>query len=167
MDDSNNENQTIKLNEDYLNQEYEELLLNLKIISLLGEREKIYTNNNVIYTQNDKSIFPESLIRWWNNEDRISNVDRIQDLVNSIGKIITDHNFINSSYKHRFHNELNNSLKGLRSLKKTYRTDTVVLAKIETITDIIVELIKEIGNKIDLNTLFNYESNESNNLDTS
>ena len=161
MNGVDSETQVTKLNEEYLNHEYEELLLNLKIISLLGEREKIYTNNNVIYTQNEKSLLPESLRRWWNNEDRISNADRIQDLINSIGKIITDSNFINSSYKHRFHNELNNSLKGLRSLKKTYRTDTVVLAKIETITDIIVDLIKEIVNKIDTNAIYNYESGGS------
>ena len=65
MSEIDNETVTTKLNEEYLNHEYEELLLNLKIISLLGEREKIYTNNNVIYTQNDKSLLPESLIRWW------------------------------------------------------------------------------------------------------
>jgi hypothetical protein len=136
---------------DYLNTNYENLLLNLKIISLLGEKEKIFTNTDTISTQNDKSYIPEFISRWWNAENRLSNIDRIQDIVNSVGKLTMEDSFVNTGYINRFFNELTNSLKGLHSLKKTYRTDTVVLAKIETTFDIIKELIKEIKLKIDEN----------------
>ena len=134
--------------EEYLNQEYENILLNLKIISLLGENEKIYTNADIISTQNDKSLIPESFMRWWTSENRVSNIDRIQDIINNAGKIINENKIETPEYTRRFFNELNNSLKGLRSLKKTYRADTVALAKIETVIDIIKGLIKEVSTKI-------------------
>lgn len=141
------------INDEYLNQNYETILLNLKIVSLLGENEKIYTNSDVISTQNDKSFIPESIIRWWTSENRVANIDRIQDIVNNAGKIINENKIETPEYTKRFYNELSNSLKGLRSLKKTYRADTVALAKIETTVDIIKGLIKEIEPKINSNNL--------------
>ena len=71
---------------------------------------------------------PEFLQRWWEGSTRDSDFGRILDVYNTALS-----NVDKPPCQMRVH--LQNSIRGLESLKKTYEDDTTMLARLDTLLD--------------------------------
>ena len=124
------------------------LLLNLKILSHLGEFEKLkidqkVNNNNSIdhvYTISTNNYF-QCIQRWWHQQSR---EDTIKHLFNLIAEVkintksannIKDDNFEQQKILYQLEKELSGSMNGLQSLKITYKDDKKMVAQLDLIIE--------------------------------
>ena len=107
----------------------EDLLVNLRVISVLEPYQRLHTRQRHfrVYQNN---FLPEWVARWFDGATRRSDFGRIRDVYIAALENI-DHPGMRE--------QLQNSMKGLESLKKTYELDVTYLARVETLMDTITQ----------------------------
>lgn len=125
--------------------------LNLNILSQLEEHDKLgLTNiNNNIKLIVDKSSYISSVSRYYNGYNRISVIDYLKDFTNRLEKYIEL--LVKGNLNH--YNEtiipiIENSIKGLENLKKTYSNDSNMISEISLIVIKFNNFINELNNLI-------------------
>lgn len=115
------------------NQELSMILLNLKVVSMLRPYERLSTVRNKIIV--DKPSFLQGIKRWLRGEDRMFNMDVLDQLIRK--SIIY---LIGSSVpqtQKRLLDALLAAKSGLVHLKTTYEQDSFAIAQIEVLLDLI------------------------------
>lgn len=121
--------------------EYDEVLVNLKLIGQIKEDEKLRIHNN---TLDIDTRYGQSFMRWCSSDGRYVTVEFISSLIQSayryssklLDEILTETD--NRDFNHKLNNltaDLNSCLNGLEKLKITYRNDHVFRSKLEVIID--------------------------------
>ncbi len=105
----------------------EDILVNLRVISGLEPYQRLHTRQ-VHFRIYEHKILPEWLVRWIDGATRRSDFGRIRDVY-----ITANENLDFPGMRE----QLANSRQGLESLKKTYENDKTMLARIDTLIDMI------------------------------
>ena len=111
----------------------EDTLVNLRVLAKLQPFQRLNTRRALFQITNKQRFVPEWLQRWWEGSSRESDFGRIRDVYTSA----FDH--MNNSM--RMH--LLESMKGLRSLKKTYENDQTMLARLDTLMESVETICNE------------------------
>ena len=111
----------------------ENVIVNLKVLSSLQPYQKLNTKSKH-FTITVTRYIPEFLLRWYFSSSRDSDYNRIADLYDSAFTILSDNQNIC--------NDLENSLNGLKNLKKTYEPDVTFAARMDYLTDTVVQRLK-------------------------
>lgn len=85
-------------NEIFKNLSVDQVIINLKIISLLRKNDKLCINNESL--EIDQSYFFQALRRWYNDNNRSKTVFYIEEIINRTFDII-DNIYDNESYKNK------------------------------------------------------------------
>jgi uncharacterized protein (UPF0305 family) len=125
--------------------------LNLNILSQLEEHDKLgLTNiNNNIKLIVDKSSYISSVSRYYNGYNRISVIDYLKDFTNRLEKyieLLVKGNL--NDYNETIIPIIENSIKGLENLKKTYSNDSNMVSEISLIVIKFNNFINELNNLI-------------------
>ena len=122
------------------------LLINLKMIGLLEQNDKIAIDNELIVIDHT-SLF-QGIKRWWFESNRMKGIVFIENLINTIDtiykKLIKKDTVENNKLINTIQLYLNNSIDGLTNMKLTYKNDTEYTTKID---GIIFNIRKIIGIK--------------------
>jgi hypothetical protein len=123
--------------------------LNLNILSQLEEHDKLgLTNiNNNIKLIVDKSSYISSVSRYYNGYNRISVIDYLKDFTNRLEKyieLLVKGNL--DDYNETIIPIIENSIKGLENLKKTYINDSNMVSEISLIVIKFNNFINQLNN---------------------
>lgn len=105
----------------------EDLLVNLRVIAVLQPYQRLHTRQ-VHFRIYEHRYLPEWFARWLDGATRRSDFGRIRDVYTQALENL-DHPGMSE--------QLQNSMKGLISLKKTYENDQTMLARIDTLIETI------------------------------
>ena len=132
----------------------EEILVELKVISKINENQKISTVNNSTISIEKDDIFQGSRRYIW-SDSREKTVNTIENIVDRAIEYSTT--CINSSYLNIYNlttspsdhekeshfreyskiknltNEINNTIKGITNLQKTYKNDAIISSQLDVI----------------------------------
>ena len=111
----------------------ENVTVNLKVLSSLQPNQKLNTKSKH-FTITVTRYIPEFLLRWYFSSSRDSDYNRIADLYESAFNILSDNPTIS--------NDLENSLNGLKNLKKTYEPDVTFAARMDYLSDTVIQRLK-------------------------
>lgn len=107
--------------------EYDEVVVNLKVIAAIAVNTKLYTKGAYLNIEQHMFI-PESLRRWYRQDSRDESIKRID---RTITKAI--------SYLQKEKNTMSQYLKeaktGILNMKETYSTCIQTVARLDTIID--------------------------------
>lgn len=122
---------------------YKETITRLKFISKIQEGEKINTKHYLAIVNND---WLNSVLRtFYNFESRNHTVQFVNDTINTAFQLldqmkvslkiedkinIDEMNIMTNMFK-----DLTNSIVGIHNLKKTYKTDKIIVCQLETIIE--------------------------------
>ena len=101
--------------------------MNLRVISVLEPYQRLHTRQRHFRVY-ENNFLPEWVARWFDGATRRSDFGRIRDVYTAALENI-EHPGMRE--------QIQNSIKGLESLKKTYETDMTYLARVETLLDAI------------------------------
>ena len=123
--------------------------LNLNILSQLEENDKLglTTINNNIKLIVDKSSYISSVTRYYNGYNRISVIDYLKDFTNRLEKyveLLVKGNL--DDYNETIIPIIENSIKGLENLKKTYINDSNMVSEISLIVIKFNNFINQLNN---------------------
>ena len=110
-----------------MNDDEEIVWVNLKILAQLKPFEKLGTRRTH-FEINPSTTIPEALYRWWNGANRESDFNRIKDLYKEAEKL-------KSKDIDRMREHIQNSVRGLQALQKTYENDITMKARIDFLID--------------------------------
>lgn len=142
---------------------FDHIFLNLKIIQSINIEDKLSIDENNIHI--DQNCYIQGIIRWWYESSRdksFIHVEKIilklldihQDLVKQLGYTISTRSKVSTNISKRkrhkmnkyitsIRNELDNTVRGLLNLKKTYNEDSEYKSK----TDNLIVKIRNISSK--------------------
>jgi len=103
----------------------EDVLINLRVISVLEPYQRLHTRQRHFRVYENRYL-PEFFFRWIEGSSRRSDFGRIRD-VYTAALANVDHPGMRA--------QVQNSMKGLDALKKTYETDQTYLARVETLIE--------------------------------
>lgn len=110
--------------------------VNLKVLSKLEPFQKLNTRRTHFQLQSSTNVYlPEFVLRWWIGSNRESDFNRLKELYIAAEKILQ------TNEKERMIEHLQESIKGLQSLQKTYETDATTKAKIDWLVDSVNQTI--------------------------
>ena len=132
---------------------YEELLSNLKVISMIPENGKLCIRNGHLSIEkiapNMITWMHVTLKRWWYQDSRQSIIVLLTNVVHrSEGfckSLMTNMSSENHWLLKQFSTEFENSLSGIKFLIKTYDDDAGIKARLSVLSDQITECIKNIN----------------------
>lgn len=105
----------------------EDILINLRVLACLEPYQRVHTRQ-VHFRIYEHRFLPEWVARWLDGATRRSDFGRIRDVyLTAIENL--DHPGLAE--------QLQQSRKGLESLKKTYENDQTMLARIDTLIDMV------------------------------
>ena len=108
----------------------EATFVNLKILSQLKPFERVNTRRELFTIQSSMRFLPNWFARWLDGSNRESDYGRIRDLYQTCEAHLEEHPDDDNMKRH-----IENSLKGLRALKKTYEYDITHQARIDTLIE--------------------------------
>lgn len=113
----------------------ENMLINLKVLQSLNTNVRLDTTETLFRIHSAGAWVPTFLRRWWAQQNRLTDITRIQTLYQKAIKHVNE--------KHtdatRIKKYLDESKNGLTNLKTTYRNDPTVMALIDVILDSVDE----------------------------
>lgn len=110
--------------------------VNLKVLAKLEPFQKLNTRRTHFQLQASTNVYlPEFVLRWWIGSNRESDFNRLKELYIAAEKILQ------TNEKDRMIEHLQESIKGLQSLQKTYETDATTKAKIDWLVDSVNQTI--------------------------
>ena len=116
--------------------EYDEIKINLNILSKLEINQKLITRDTYLNIETN-SLIPEWFRRWNRQENRNETLRKINIIINESSKHINEKN--NEELKEY----LKSSIKGLNNLKETYSTCNQTTSRIEIIINTINNILSD------------------------
>jgi hypothetical protein len=108
--------------------EYDEVVVNLKVIASIAVNTKLYTKGAYLNIE-QSSIVPESVRRWYRQDSRDESIKRIdRTIIKAIAYISKDKERIMYQY-------LTDAKIGILNMKETYSTCIQTMARLDTILD--------------------------------
>ena len=112
------------------------ILINLKVIALLEENQKISINGNLI--EIDYNTLFQGIRRWWYESNREKGIIFIDTLINNVDsdykQLIKKKNTVsNNKLINTIQLYLRNCVDGLKNMKDTYKDDTENINKLDDI----------------------------------
>lgn len=133
----NNSNIDIESNEfDILN--YDDVILNLKILSKIKEKEKLIISNKLF---NIDKRYGQFIVRYLYDDNRQDTLKHLNLILLHAFKILDDSNY-NNDKKISLIEDLKKGISGLSCLKFTYKDDEVLCSQFDLLIDKIKEVIK-------------------------
>ena len=111
--------------------EFENMLINLKVLQSLNTNVRLDTTETLFKIHSAGAWVPTFLRRWWAQQNRLTDITRIQTLYQMATRLVLEHH----PQSERIKKYLNDSKQGLTNLKTTYRNDPTVMALIDVILD--------------------------------
>ena len=111
--------------------EFENMLINLKVLQSLNTNVRLDTTETLFKIHSAGAWVPTFLRRWWAQQNRLTDITRIQTLYQMATRWVLEHH----PQSERIKKYLNDSKQGLTNLKTTYRNDPTVMALIDVILD--------------------------------
>ena len=112
---------------------YETTLINLRILRSIEPGYRLDTTHRLFRVHQRRSQFvPVWLQRWWQQQDRQSDISRIQETYHQAIQCIQTCDPIGQK---RMSEYIRNSVGGLKNLQTTYRLDLTMMALIDVILD--------------------------------
>ena len=137
----NNSNVDIETNEfDILN--YDDVVLNLKILSKIKEKEKLIISNKLF---NIDKRYVQSVCRFVTDDNRQDMLKHLNLILLHSFKILED-NKIKTENVNSLIEDLKKSISGLSCLKFTYKDDEVLCSQLDLLIDKIKEKITSSDN---------------------
>ncbi len=143
------------------------LLLDLEIINQINDTNKLSVNLTPGHKQLsvDSYYYFSSIVRWYYSLNRYDSIDYLEELAEKINKsaiIIIEGNHCDIGLTLK--KSISNSLSGLEKLKKTYQTDSIIVARLILIINKFNNTINilenlPIDNNISLSMITNIENN--------
>ena len=134
----NNSNIDINTNEfDILN--YDDVILNLKILSKIKEKEKLIISNKLF---NIDKRYGQFIVRYLNDDNRQDTLKHLNLILLHAFKIIDDRKY-NNEQKKSLVEDLKKGISGLSCLKFTYKDDEVLCSQLDLLISKIKDKIKE------------------------
>lgn len=158
--DMENKLETVILS-DEIDNDIQSCMTNLKILSKLNPKDKLYYKNKLFYIH--KKTASQSMKRWWANGSRNETIKSLEDFIiklfhvidtiynSEIGKGISNNYYVgginensnklgvfrqeNSNILVTFTNEINQCIKGISNLKITYKKDIGIVSSLEIIIE--------------------------------
>jgi|TARA_B110000967_G_C18665265_1_gene450243 hypothetical protein len=119
--------------------DFENMLINLKVLQALNTNVRLDTTQTLFRIHSAGAWVPTFLRRWWAEQNRLTDITRIQTLYQDATKLVLD----NHPQSIRIKRYILDSKKGLSNLKTTYRHDPTVLALIDVILDSVGGLLSD------------------------
>ena len=139
--------------------ENSEININLKVISQINEGDKLFVSQNLLQIDRSQRGIANASVRWYNNESRQQTMIQLNKIIRKAFEYMNNDKLIAQN--------LDQSIKGLIELKKTYTDDPTIVAQI----DVLMEEIKEKRemnfksfNSVNSNIEYNIEDNVDKNL---
>ena len=110
----------------------EDIIIDLKILSLLNQNNKLVTGGSYLNVE-QPNLIPEFFKRWMRGDSRDEAVKRINTTISAaIDKIkdTSDNNIVLMLSQH-----LKNAIKGLENLKRTYSKCRQTVARLDSIIE--------------------------------
>ncbi len=104
--------------------EYDEVIVNLKVISSITVNSKLYTKGSLLNLE-QPSVVPESLRRWYRQDSR-------DDSIKKIDRVITK---AFTYKKETISKHLTDAKTGILNMKDTYSSCVQTSARLDTIID--------------------------------
>ena len=111
--------------------ENSEININLKVISQINEGDKLFVSQNLLQIDRSQRGIANASVRWYNNESRQQTMIQLNKIIRKAFEYMKNDKLITQN--------LDQSIKGLIELKKTYTDDPTIVAQI----DVLMEEIKE------------------------
>tara|TARA_B100000795_G_C22804051_1_gene443737 strand:- start:1511 stop:1930 length:420 start_codon:yes stop_codon:yes gene_type:complete len=112
---------------------YETTLINLRILRSIEPGHRLDTTHRLFRVHQKRSqLVPVWLQRWWQQQDRQSDISRIQETYHQAIQCIQTCDPIGQK---RMSEYIRNSVGGLKNLQTTYRLDLTMMALIDVILD--------------------------------
>ena len=108
-------------------QEIDDLITNLTILSNLEQNKKVMAKDNIINIE-QPSFFPESIKRAYRGDSRDVTIKKLDNIIMKSIKVSNDEIFDLKEY-------INNSKKGILNLRETYSECQQTQARLSTILD--------------------------------
>lgn len=131
------------------------ILLNLKMISLIKPQDKLYLEDGLIKIDTPKMM--QGITRWMNDYSRSKTMDDIDILINATS-VFVDENFRKDSRTEEDNRdcqkilvEVSKSVTGIQNLKITYTDDTYIQSKLDVINDKILEIKNKLSRSLQIN----------------
>ena len=104
--------------------EYDEIVVNLKVIANIVMNAKLYTKGNLLNLE-QRSVLPEFIRRWYRQDSRDESIKKIDRIIT---KAFTYHTPTISRY-------LTDAKTGILNMKDTYSSCVQTSARLDTIID--------------------------------
>ena len=142
----------------------DETVLNLKIISNIKENDKLITSKNIIEIDNPYIL--QGINRWYNNENRIINIKKLNEICENTFKI-TEYLITNEKEKKdkdnilKYNNneifqsliiEMTNSINGIENLKNTYSKEIPISSQLDSLKKKLVMKIDKVNKLLTINS---------------
>tara|TARA_B110000093_G_scaffold149318_1_gene162739 strand:- start:3165 stop:3530 length:366 start_codon:yes stop_codon:yes gene_type:complete len=116
--------------------DFENMLINLKVLQSINTNVRLDTTETLFRIHSPSAWVPTFLRRWWAQQNRLTDITRIQTLYYDATELVKD----NHPQSERIQHYLFESRKGLSNMKTTYRNDPTLLALIDVILDSVGQL---------------------------
>ena len=113
--------------------EVEEIVVNLKLLQLVGKHQKLITRDQFLNIE-AKSLVPECVRRWRRGDDRNSAILKINAIVAAAIEAAEAHPVM--------HQYLKGAVTGIENMKETYEECSQTCARLDTVLDKINTFIK-------------------------
>ena len=107
-----------------IDQEYDEVVVNLKVLASVSVNSKLYTRGSLLNIE-QHSIIPEGLRRWFHQDSRDESIKKIDRTITKGLSYVEQYPIVNEYLKE--------SKIGLINLKDTYSLCVQTVARIDTI----------------------------------
>lgn len=117
--------------------EFDEIIVNLKVISSLLVNEKLLTSGSILNVDKQNTYIPNNIRRWIRGDNRDESIKKIDRVIIKCASYM-----LNPQYRNIMQPSLDTCIIGLQNLKETYSSCVQTTARIENLI-IKVQTIKE------------------------
>tara|TARA_B100001093_G_C26798909_1_gene1002447 strand:+ start:1179 stop:1793 length:615 start_codon:yes stop_codon:yes gene_type:complete len=128
------------------------ILLNLKMISLVKANDKLYMEEDKMKIDTPK--LTQGFLRWINDYSRTKTMEDIETLINNTSSYVKNNKSKPNRTEEDNRNcqkilvEISKSLTGIQNLKITYNEDTFIQSKLEVISEKISEIKNDLSRNL-------------------
>ena len=147
-----NEEETNTNNNNSESEIIDNILLNLKMISLVKANDKLYMEDGKMKIDTPK--LTQGFLRWINDYSRTKTMEDIETLINNTSIYVKNNKSKTIRTEEDNRNcqkilvEISKSLTGIQNLKITYNEDTFIQSKLEVISEKISEIKNDLSRNL-------------------
>lgn len=108
--------------------EFDEIIVNLKVISSLLVNEKLLTSGSILNVDKQNTYIPNNIRRWIRGDNRDESIKKIDRVIIKCASYM-----LNPQYRNIMQPSLETCIIGLQNLKETYSSCVQTIARIENL----------------------------------